>query len=428
VPGTILIADDSPTIQRQASGILTGEGLEVVTVANGVAAIKKLATVKPLLVLADVSMPGRDGYEVCQFIKQSPEMKHVPVLLVFSDLEPYDQSRGAQAGVDGSVRKPFVHDELLGLVRRLIEQAQAAAPPPAAAAAPPPPPAPVFEPAESEPAPEPVPEPQISSVPGGIAFASDLPMVETEPGPRGMESVEAEPLAEPEQAGLAEQLAPEIYEPAVELSEEAAGHVEHGEPELVEELRGPVEELHEHPHPHERAPIFQAPEEIAEPILADEVEPATAEPVAAETEPEAVTSPFEPAPAGSENLRTEAASIEPHIIPPEEPRLPEQEVAEEMLPPSPEAFQSLSQPEPSNLTEPEQEAVPPGESEMLNPEFAAEHSAQAEPSAAAPLSREQVYKIVREVVVRMSPPALPNATIEELADRLTDEVFSSANL
>ena len=61
---TILVADDSPTIQKKASGILTGEGLDVVTVSNGVAAVKKLPTVNPLVVLADVSMPGKDGYEV----------------------------------------------------------------------------------------------------------------------------------------------------------------------------------------------------------------------------------------------------------------------------------------------------------------------------------------------------------------------------
>ena len=58
---TVLVADDSPTHQRKANGILTGEGLQVVTVSNGVAAIKKLPTVKPMVVLADVSMPGKDG-------------------------------------------------------------------------------------------------------------------------------------------------------------------------------------------------------------------------------------------------------------------------------------------------------------------------------------------------------------------------------
>ena len=72
MPRLVLVADDSPTHQRRASGILTGEGLEVLTVSNGVAAIKKLPSINPALVLADVAMPGRDGYEVCEFVKNSP--------------------------------------------------------------------------------------------------------------------------------------------------------------------------------------------------------------------------------------------------------------------------------------------------------------------------------------------------------------------
>jgi len=81
VANRILVADDNLTIQRMASGILMSEGLEVVTVSNGVAAIRKLATAKPLVIVADVSMPGKDGYEVCDFVKSSPELGDVSVLL-----------------------------------------------------------------------------------------------------------------------------------------------------------------------------------------------------------------------------------------------------------------------------------------------------------------------------------------------------------
>ena len=93
----VLVADDSPTIQKRALGILKGEGFEVETVSNGVAAIKRLAVLHPVVVLADVSMPGRDGYEVCEFVKKSPELSQVPVLLVASDMEPYDEARGAES-------------------------------------------------------------------------------------------------------------------------------------------------------------------------------------------------------------------------------------------------------------------------------------------------------------------------------------------
>lgn len=122
--GTILVADDSPTMQRRASDLLIAEGLEVVTVSNGVAAIKKLPTVRPRLILADVSMPGMDGYEVCDFVKHSAEMSHVLVLLIYSELEPYQEGRGKEVRADGCVKKPFSHDELIATVTECLTQSE----------------------------------------------------------------------------------------------------------------------------------------------------------------------------------------------------------------------------------------------------------------------------------------------------------------
>ena len=121
----VLIADDSPTIQKRAMGILKGEGFEVETVSNGVAAIKRLAVLRPVVVLADVSMPGRDGYEVCDFVKKSPELSQVPVLLVASDMEPYDSARGASVKADGIIKKPFEARELISAVVKFAEQFEA---------------------------------------------------------------------------------------------------------------------------------------------------------------------------------------------------------------------------------------------------------------------------------------------------------------
>jgi CheY-like chemotaxis protein len=129
----ILLADDSPTIQRRAQGILQGEGFEVETVSNGVAAIKKLPKMQPVLVLADVSMPGKDGYEVCDYVKTSAVLHHVPVLLVASDLEPYDELRGAQVGADGIIKKPFAAHDLIAMVAKFAALGEASACPPALA-------------------------------------------------------------------------------------------------------------------------------------------------------------------------------------------------------------------------------------------------------------------------------------------------------
>ena len=123
--GLILIADDSPIIQRKAQQILQEEGFEVQTVSNGVAAVKKLPVMQPVLVLADVSMPGKDGYEVCEFVKTSPGLRHVPVLLVGSDLEPYDEQRGARVRADGIIKKPFSPHDLIAVVRRFAALAKA---------------------------------------------------------------------------------------------------------------------------------------------------------------------------------------------------------------------------------------------------------------------------------------------------------------
>jgi len=119
----ILVADDNMTIQRMATEMLTEQGLEVVTVANGVAAIKKLATVKPVMVLADVDMPGRDGYEVCDFVKKSAELGGIPVILAFSDADPFDQERVKAVRADAVVRKPFNKIDLLARVEEFVPKA-----------------------------------------------------------------------------------------------------------------------------------------------------------------------------------------------------------------------------------------------------------------------------------------------------------------
>ena len=120
---TILVADDNLTIQRLASKMLGDLGLAVITVANGVAAVKKLPALRPALVLADVDMPGKDGYEVCAFVKSSLEFKDVPVLLAVSEADPYDAERGKSVGVDGIVKKPFNREELASQIIAFLERA-----------------------------------------------------------------------------------------------------------------------------------------------------------------------------------------------------------------------------------------------------------------------------------------------------------------
>src|ERR1041385_7085842 len=103
----ILLADDSITIQKVVNLTFTDEGIDVVTVGNGELALKKLREGSFDLVLADIFMPGRNGYEVCEFIKSQPNLNHMPVILLVGAFEPFDRSEASRVRADGHLTKPF---------------------------------------------------------------------------------------------------------------------------------------------------------------------------------------------------------------------------------------------------------------------------------------------------------------------------------
>ena len=74
----------------------------------------------PDIVLADVGMPGRDGYEVAQHIKNTPRLAHIPVVLLTGAFEPIDQARAAAVGCDGVLAKPFEPQLVIGRVKELL--------------------------------------------------------------------------------------------------------------------------------------------------------------------------------------------------------------------------------------------------------------------------------------------------------------------
>jgi CheY-like chemotaxis protein len=122
----ILLVDDSPHAQRMGERILSDEGFEVVTVSNADAALVRLDDVDPDVIVADTVMPGRTGYEICQYVKMSPRHRHVKVILTAGVLEPFEEERIRKAEADGSLKKPFEASALLALVRPLAEAAAAA--------------------------------------------------------------------------------------------------------------------------------------------------------------------------------------------------------------------------------------------------------------------------------------------------------------
>ncbi len=120
----ILVADDNSNIQKMVGLALKDQGIDVVAVGNGEAAVRKIAELKPDLVLADVFMPVRNGYEVCRFVKEDPALAHIPVILLVGAFDPLDEQEAQRSGADGVLKKPFVPpDPLISMVKSALARA-----------------------------------------------------------------------------------------------------------------------------------------------------------------------------------------------------------------------------------------------------------------------------------------------------------------
>src|SRR4029453_11954828 len=89
----LLLADDSVTIQRVVELTFSGEDVQVITVGDGEQAIARIPIERPDIVLADIGMPKRSGYDVSAFVKNRPDLWHIPVLLLAGAFEPVDDAR-----------------------------------------------------------------------------------------------------------------------------------------------------------------------------------------------------------------------------------------------------------------------------------------------------------------------------------------------
>ncbi len=118
----ILLADDSITIQKVVNLTFQDEGIEVVSVSNGDMAERRLKEVNPDLVLADIFMPGKNGYELCESIKQDPELRMVPVVLLVGAFEPFNEAEARRVHADAHLTKPFESRVLVETVRTLMDK------------------------------------------------------------------------------------------------------------------------------------------------------------------------------------------------------------------------------------------------------------------------------------------------------------------
>jgi CheY-like chemotaxis protein len=137
MPKTLLLADDSVTIQKVVGISFANEDVRIVTVDNGDDAVKRAKEIRPDIVLADVVMPGKSGYDVCAALKGDPALAHIPVLLLTGTFETFDDDRAARVGADGHITKPFEAQALVELVNARLQNAAPAKSAAPAAAAPP---------------------------------------------------------------------------------------------------------------------------------------------------------------------------------------------------------------------------------------------------------------------------------------------------
>jgi CheY-like chemotaxis protein len=197
MPKKILLADDSITIQKVVELTFSDGDYEVTAVNNGAKAVQKLAEMRPDIILSDIIMPEKNGYEVCEYVKSHPDFRNIPVVLLTGTFEPFDPDRAEKAGCDAVVTKPFESQSLIHKVEELIAAAQsasaapAAEPEPESAAA-----SPWMEEAQEE-----APEASASSfsTAGGDAFAHEPDIFGAAPAP---EATTEMPFELPPDAGF----------------------------------------------------------------------------------------------------------------------------------------------------------------------------------------------------------------------------------
>ena len=118
----LLVVEDNETILEIETTILKLSGYDVKGVTNGMAALRALTEFKPDLVLLDIVLPDIDGFKVCQYIKNDPSFKDIPVVMVTAGNTVENQQRWEQVGAASYITKPFKAAEVVKTVRQLLDE------------------------------------------------------------------------------------------------------------------------------------------------------------------------------------------------------------------------------------------------------------------------------------------------------------------
>ena len=376
MPHKLLLADDSVTIQRVIELTFADEDVQVIAVGDGKQAINRAQQDPPDIILADVGMPERDGYEVATFIKQTPELKHIPVLLLTGAFEPIDEGRARAAGCDGVLVKPFEPQLVINRVKDLISGRRSQAQP---QAAPEPQPQDVLTPPSTTAAVERQPEPP-----------AYLPPVSTPP-PAAAPARAASPAAPP--AGSIEDYFDRLD---AAFSSFDTGAVLSSTPPVLPDLTSDV------PSPDAGKPVFGGLGDALagwDPDISGD--PSRESPV------------FQPPPIELNWATPPAPPATPAFTPP--PAVPPE--------PTPAASpQPTFQREPAVQSPPAGPVAPPSLAEAFAALLAAEQGRPFSPAAAAqqPVDDRTIEVITLRVLDRMSDRVVKD-TVVDLAERLVRE-------
>ena len=118
----LLVVDDEPNLLRAVAACLRAEGFDVMTARSGAEALVRVAEGVPDLIVSDIRMPGMDGYQLARQLRSSPRTALVPVVFLTAKDETADRIEGFRAGVDAYLTKPFEPDELVAVIRNILER------------------------------------------------------------------------------------------------------------------------------------------------------------------------------------------------------------------------------------------------------------------------------------------------------------------
>jgi CheY-like chemotaxis protein len=400
----ILLADDSVTIQKVIELTFMDEDYEVRAVSNGDEAVALLSSLNPDFVIADVHMPGANGYEVCRRAKQiRPDL---PVLLLVGTFEPFDEAQARAVGADSHLKKPFDSQELLQRVEELLAS-KAPAASAATTAAPEAPPASLADWTASAP----------QAVPDWLAAAQPAaPELSAEPswgqpaepawGNFELEPEPASPFAAPTAAAMPAAQEPFDHEPSFSLEPDPGFQVEESEPVFSLDADEPSFGV--------REDVFGAPSELSldetpqDHYISDE-------PVA--EEPAAAAAGFNWTP------EPEPFHFEPPAAPAWAPAVAEPLIEPQLQWSEPEPFAALEA-EPFAATPEPEPAFPPGPTmaPVYEPEpvYAAQASQEASHEASGNghgrLSDDDVDRIARRVVELLGDRAVRDVAWEVIPD------------